>query len=230
MTVSPPPEPNPGYVEYKRRDETFYFTTVVFLVEGVLFRVPRHPFADGSDVFRQMFQLPIPDGNGNEADGCSDDRPLRLELIRENDFRQLLKALFPDHRRSQKMPKTFSEWRSVLKLSAMWEFESAKKLAVDHMSPMAIDPVDKICLARDYDVQQWLVPALNALVKRKEPIGMKDAERLGMELALKVAAIREGVTYTHQSYPLQIGERQVAHLDFTNAIDAMLVHTTLASP
>ncbi|KAH7925678.1 hypothetical protein BV22DRAFT_1010702 [Leucogyrophana mollusca] len=160
-------------------------------VEGVLFRVPRHPFVDGSDVFRQLLQPSVPDGI--EADGCSNERPLRLEHIQENDFKQLLKVLFPE---PKNMPNTFAEWRSVLKLSAMWKFESTKKLAVDHMSPMMMDPVDKICLANDYDVQQWLVPALDALATRKEPIGMKDAERLGMELTLKVAAIRERGTFS----------------------------------
>ncbi|KAH7925641.1 hypothetical protein BV22DRAFT_1128872 [Leucogyrophana mollusca] len=226
MTDSPE-EPNPytaGLEHKPQRDDTFYYTTVVFLVEGTLFRVPRHPFIDGSDVFRQMFQLPVPDGV--EADGCSDGRPLRLEFIQQNDFKQLLKVLFPHHSQPQKSsPKTFAEWRSVLKLSSMWEFESVKKLAVDHIGTMQIDPIDKIGLARDYDVQEWLVPALNELAKRKEPIGMKDADKLGMELALKVAAVRESVMSSYSGYPLQIGERQAGHIDFTNAIETML--TTL---
>ncbi|KAH7916587.1 hypothetical protein BJ138DRAFT_289051 [Hygrophoropsis aurantiaca] len=203
-----------------KQDETFYFNTVVFLVEDTLFRVPRHPFIDGSDLFRQMFELPVPDGA--QEDGSSDEHPLRLEQIKQTEFRQLLKVLFPDYTRSKKLPKSFAEWRSVLRLSTMWGFDNARDQAIKSIGAMTMDPVDKISLAKDYDVDEWLVPAIHDLVKRKEPIGVKDVEKLGLDLALKVAAIRERLTTTHSSYPLQIGDRQVSHLDFTASIQTML--------
>jgi hypothetical protein len=40
-----------------------------------------------------MFQMPAPEEKA--LDGSSDEHPLRLDGIRESDFRSLLKAMFP---------------------------------------------------------------------------------------------------------------------------------------
>jgi hypothetical protein len=63
-------------------------------VEDTLFKLPRYLFEESSDVFRDMFQLPAPEGI--PPDGSSDEQPLVLEGIRKADFRLLLEALkFP---------------------------------------------------------------------------------------------------------------------------------------
>ncbi|KAH7909358.1 hypothetical protein BJ138DRAFT_1155473 [Hygrophoropsis aurantiaca] len=214
-------------VPFVRKDDRFYFTNVVFLVESTLFRVPKHVFVNESDVFRQMFELPVPDGV--EVDGCSDERPLRLDLIKQDDFKQLLKALLPDPRNPQNNPKSPSDWISVLKLSTMWDFARIKTQAIGSLKSLTMDPIDKICLARDYHVTEWIVPTMNDLAKRKEPIGMKDVEKIGIELGLRIAAIREGIVYTagnsnyngnHQSPA--VGARDASNIDFTRAIEALL--------
>jgi hypothetical protein len=40
-----------------------------------------------------MFTLPA--GDGVQAEGHNDERPVVLEGVRSNDFQQLLKALYP---------------------------------------------------------------------------------------------------------------------------------------
>jgi hypothetical protein len=62
-------------------------------VEDTLFRVPRCYFEQESEVFRDMFQLPV--AKGTTPDGCSDEQPLRLDGIVKEDFRQLLRVTFP---------------------------------------------------------------------------------------------------------------------------------------
>jgi len=62
-------------------------------VEDTLYRVPRHPFEQESEVFRDMFGLPIV--KGAIPDGLSDEQPLHLEGIMKEDFRQLLRIMFP---------------------------------------------------------------------------------------------------------------------------------------
>lgn len=62
-------------------------------VENTLFRVPRYYFEQESDVFRDMFQFPV--AEGAVPDGCSDEQPLRLDGIKKEDFRQLLRVMFP---------------------------------------------------------------------------------------------------------------------------------------
>ena len=54
-----------------------------------------------------------------------------------------------------------------------------------------MDPIDKIVIARKFDVSTWLVPSLDALVQREKPLDLSEGNRLGLEWALKVAEVRE---------------------------------------
>ena len=62
-------------------------------VEDTLFRVPCDHFKRESKVFCDMFQLPI--SEDTLSDGCSDEQPLRLDGVTNQDFRPLLKFMFP---------------------------------------------------------------------------------------------------------------------------------------
>jgi hypothetical protein len=62
-------------------------------VEDTLFRVPRSYLEEESEVFREMYQLPI--AENTTPDGCSDEQPLRLDGVKKEDFRQLLRVLIP---------------------------------------------------------------------------------------------------------------------------------------
>jgi hypothetical protein len=62
-------------------------------VENELFKVPRQSFIQHSEVFRNMFSMPIPEGT--EPDGFSDKKPLVLQGVETHDFIQLLRYLYP---------------------------------------------------------------------------------------------------------------------------------------
>ena len=74
--------------------ESHILLIAIAQVEDTLFRVHRRYFEQESEVFRAMFQLPV--GNGVVADGSSDEQPLRLEGVKKEDFRQLLRIMFPE--------------------------------------------------------------------------------------------------------------------------------------
>ncbi len=94
-------------------DEEFYLQDIIFQVsisitllhlsynmylsclqvENRLFKVPRQIFIHQSQVFRDMFSLPVPEGT--KADGTSDDKPLKLDGIAAVDFIRLLRYLIP---------------------------------------------------------------------------------------------------------------------------------------
>ncbi len=46
-----------------------------------------------SEVFSKMFTLPPPPGE--EVEGQSDDKPIRLEGVKKEEFRSLLRLLYP---------------------------------------------------------------------------------------------------------------------------------------
>jgi hypothetical protein len=91
------------------RNEKYYLDIVHFLVrplnhgrgrcsltdgsqvEGCLFKVPRQPFENNSQIFRDMFGMPeIVD---SPREGSSDEHPLRLEGVKSWDFEQLLRVM-----------------------------------------------------------------------------------------------------------------------------------------
>ncbi|KAF9239116.1 hypothetical protein BU15DRAFT_47003, partial [Melanogaster broomeanus] len=163
-------------------------------VEGCLFHVPRGPFETESTVFRDMFLLPVPDIH--EVEGLNDARPIHLEGTRRYDFEQLMKVLFHrTHGQSQELPGDIEQWTSVLKLSTLWDFTSPRQTAIDNLSKLPVPPVDKFVLTKVYDVGSWLLPAMNELVRRPEPINMEEADRLGFETALKLASVREQLSF-----------------------------------
>jgi len=200
-----------------RRDESFYFVDVIFLVEGCLFKVPRTYFERDSEVFCGLFQFPVPQNVA--VDGSSDRQPLRLDGVKENDFRQLLKVMYPHHA-GQQDTMTSTEWTSVLKLSTMWSFDSLREQAIQNMSRLSIDPVERAALAHEYSVDEWLLPALNELAQREEPIGIEEARRLGWETALQIAAVRESfIAWNEKTAFGPRGAR--TQIDFTPRIRAV---------
>ncbi|PIL33340.1 hypothetical protein GSI_04791 [Ganoderma sinense ZZ0214-1] len=76
-----------------RRDDEFYCQDIVFLVEDVLFKVPRRPFEHESEVFSGMFALP-PVNSPYGVEGSSDDNPIQLEGVTEDEFKALLWVMF----------------------------------------------------------------------------------------------------------------------------------------
>jgi len=135
-------------------------------------------FEESSDVFRDMFSLPTPEGVS--PDGCSDKQPLFLEGTRKKDFRRLLKVMkFPVKFQVEschvadpgidckKKPRkslryaggyedsTVIEWASVLELSCKWQMAKIRKTAVEQILKLQH-------LVRD-NVQQDLLRLANKL-------------------------------------------------------------------
>lgn len=119
-------------------------------VEDTLFKLPRCLFEESSEIFRDMFSLPIQEGI--PYDGSSDDHPLVLEGVRKIDFRRLLLAMYLPakfdlrHLTGKCTSENFgdleeyevyenesilcNEWASVLELSCMWQMSRVRDLAV----------------------------------------------------------------------------------------------------
>lgn len=117
---------------------------------------------------------------------------------------------------------TLLEWIAILKLATMWDFEAIRTLAIGGLTPLLEnDPVEKVVLSRTYNVESWLLPALNKLAQRAEPIKPDEAEKLGIVTALNIAAVREccstttTTSYTTNHYGSQINAG-------TNTVESLL--------
>jgi len=194
-------------------DEEFYFQDIVIQVENRLFKVPRRVFIQESQVFRDMFSLPVPEGI--LADGTSDSKPLSLDGIMAIDFVRLLRFLFPA---KQLYPlKSLDEWTSVFKLAALWDMGDVMAEAIQNMTPLLEkQPAKQIKLSLEHGVAEWLVPGLNRLVQRAEPLNKEDVDLIGLDYALQIMTLREDCRYSSSSWSIQ--RRGEVPLDFAKEI------------
>jgi hypothetical protein len=73
----------------------------------------------------------------------------------------------------------------------MWQFDKIRQFAIEQMSKRQLDVLEKVGLARDHRVKEWLLPALNAYTRLGRPMGIEDVNHLGLDLVLKIVSIRE---------------------------------------
>jgi hypothetical protein len=97
-------------------------------------------------------------------------------------------------------PLTQDEWVSVLKLATMWELADIRARAITKLAQRGRhDPIFWVALAYQFDVKEWLVPAVNALARRDVPFEETDFARLRVlgdaeavfAFVLKVGKVRD---------------------------------------
>ncbi|KAI5997632.1 hypothetical protein F5J12DRAFT_333967 [Pisolithus orientalis] len=222
---------NSSYSEYPE----FYTQTVTFLVDGCLFRISREPLEAESTVFRDMFLLP--QGESGTVEGQNDTCPVVLRGVSKKEFESLLRALmYRQHGTNRGSDLDYDQWVSVLKLSTMWEFTGLRNAAIRYLDhPLRpLDPISKVELALQYNIEEWLLPALLVLARRSAPISIEEGRRIGFENALKLASVREkfrletvveqftctyypGALHRYNTQYLVVGDRdqKAENLDYT---------------
>jgi hypothetical protein len=78
-----------------------------------------------------------------------------------------------------------------LKLSTLWAFTELRREAIKGLSKLDLDPVDKVMLARDYKVQNWLVEGYTTLVMRDAAPTLVETRKLGYETSFQLYEMRE---------------------------------------
>jgi hypothetical protein len=72
----------------------------------------------------------------------------------------------------------------------MWNFSDLRT----HLLPLAktlVNGIEKIILARELGIQDWLVPAYLNLCQRPEPLTVEEATKLGIHSVLMISRLRE---------------------------------------
>ncbi|EAU81246.2 hypothetical protein CC1G_09490 [Coprinopsis cinerea okayama7 len=190
-TLVPPSPPillDPCQFERCKIEPEYYWPSVTFVTEGHLVRLPVELFTQHSDVFAEEYGLPRPTSDHSSLD--TGDPRIELDGIAWDDFKNFLKAVVPRSPFLEAKPTlTESEWISVLKLSTRWLFNDLRKIAIDELSKVRMDPVQRVCLAKAYDVYDWLVSGYEELVERHDPITEEEGQEVGMGVALRLCGI-----------------------------------------
>ncbi|KAF8812867.1 hypothetical protein BYT27DRAFT_6401332 [Phlegmacium glaucopus] len=141
-----------------RLDNVFNFQIVVFQVENMLFQVLRNGFNVPGTPFEAMFALPnaAMGVDGASLEGSSLENPIYLPGIKVDHFRSFLRILYPFIDRTPIVE--FDEWVGVLNLATMWSFQDIREKAIVQLSDLIKQKkvLERISLAREYRVAQWL--------------------------------------------------------------------------
>ncbi|KAH6908562.1 hypothetical protein BKA70DRAFT_1427142 [Coprinopsis sp. MPI-PUGE-AT-0042] len=160
---------------YPSRNVLHYLNFAVFRVQDQLYWVPKENLTMHSEVFAGMFSVE------NGTDGQSDENPIVLEGYKLKDFNALLRILVPKPLDSSPPQLSKEEWVSVLKLSTVWA------MAIQRLSRMDLQPLDKIAMAREVCVSKWLSEGATALVETLDGFEVESvAQVLGWETTARL--------------------------------------------
>ncbi|KAJ2924521.1 hypothetical protein H1R20_g12547, partial [Candolleomyces eurysporus] len=162
------------------KDEVYYWDTVIFLLEGCIFKVPRYQFVIGSTYFAERLR------STKEGDGA----PVIPEGATASQFRVFLKLLFPINTASTTLQLTKDEWLIILELSTRWHFHEFRKLAKEHLDPQIDDPIERIVVGRAAYVPTWVLDGYESLVTRPECISEHESERIGHLTTVRLYILR----------------------------------------
>ncbi|TDL18867.1 hypothetical protein BD410DRAFT_792853 [Rickenella mellea] len=172
-------------------DPIYYFSLLVFLVKGRLFKVPRIFFETQSAIFKNMFMLPNGVEN-HDPEGSSDANPIHLEGVKRKDFAAFLKLLIPlnplDPIHLEK-----EEWIGALEISTMWEFKRIRETAIPGLDSQTMDVTERIIFGHKYGIHEWILPAYIELATRKTAPTIEEVNRLGLVFSLKLFEAREKI-------------------------------------
>jgi len=183
-------------------DAVYYLesTFIIFLVEDHLFRVPTYRFIQESTSFWTMNKLP----SLSQLRSAELQKPNILKHVRHEDFRSLLKVLYPESI-SSKLSLSLLEWMSVLELSTRWKFSKPRALAIPKIESF-LGIVEQIIMGRRLHISSWVLGGLIALVKRIQTI--TDAEGHSLDAgyattAYRLFRIRENAASTSPDWKLK---------------------------
>ncbi|CAE6446118.1 unnamed protein product [Rhizoctonia solani] len=172
------------------RHPEFYFdnTLIAIQIENTLFNVHKYQLAKSqvfSDIFKKMDETEDP----QSGEGSS-NHPIVMNGITASDFAALLKILYarrcPSHQSATEVPLIIPAFRlaNVLKF-----FELCAELLP--IVEKDLGDVEKVVLAREFEIKEWLAPAHVRLCQREAPLTNAEARKLGVDSVLIISLMRE---------------------------------------
>lgn len=80
---------------------------------------------------------------------------------------------------------------SALRLATTYDYPALRTFAINKLDNVPLSTVERIRLAREFDLPSWQEAAYVELCERDDPITISEAISIGMEAFVQVASIRE---------------------------------------
>ncbi|KAL5633920.1 hypothetical protein ACGC1H_005944 [Rhizoctonia solani] len=172
-----------------RHPEFFFDNTLIAIqIENTLFNVHKYQLTK-SEVFSELFKMPKSEGDEPEEES-SPEHPIVIHGAAASDFAALLKVLYASHFSSNQPAPEASLVIPAFRLANLLGFSELRT----YLLPLAesnLDDVDKIVFAREFDVKEWLAPALTRLCKRDAVLTTEEARKLQVDSVLLIWRMRE---------------------------------------
>ncbi|KDN49513.1 hypothetical protein RSAG8_02215, partial [Rhizoctonia solani AG-8 WAC10335] len=106
------------------------------------------------------------------------------------DFRNMFKVLYAT---LVKGPFEFDApiLISSLRIATAYEYPELRKFSIDRLYASSLSAIQRIQLAREFDLTAWDESAFRELATREEPITQEEARELGVEKLEEIAKARE---------------------------------------
>ncbi|KAH6885529.1 hypothetical protein BKA70DRAFT_1467247 [Coprinopsis sp. MPI-PUGE-AT-0042] len=189
--------------------------SIITKVGGVLFKVPKDHFVQGSSYFENQCILPHRRCHGPQ-DGAAAPEHVLLPDVSVEEFRSFLKALSQYVRslRQSRAKLSKEQWLSVLKLSTKWFFKDLRRIAIVHLDALGLTPTDRICLGKEYHISGWVLSGYDSLVRNQDLIQDKEAERIGYKSTVTLYISREKRLYdTNPQYLREAFKQELEELE-----------------
>lgn len=86
---------------------------------------------------------------------------------------------------------TLQEWSEAFHIATLWGFEQLRAYIIKTTDSIAQDPMDRIQLADQCGLTEWLHPAYAKLCARDTSLTAEEGRRLGFERFAALSRIRE---------------------------------------
>ncbi|KAG1842887.1 hypothetical protein DFJ58DRAFT_854871 [Suillus subalutaceus] len=107
-----------------------------------------------------------------------------------NDFATLLWVWYSPKYRLDR--RSSDNWLAILELSTRWQFLEMRKLAIEQLQNLKMDPVEKIAIYNKYDIDRsLLLPEYKHLCTREGQMSIEEGEKVGLLTVLAIHQARE---------------------------------------
>ncbi|KAG9095502.1 hypothetical protein FRC06_009732 [Ceratobasidium sp. 370] len=180
-----PPKPTERHPKF-----CFDDTLIAIQIEGTVFNIHKHQLLK-STVFSDMFAIAEESSDPQKVqEGLSLDHPIVMNNISVSDFECLMTVLYASRFSTHQPAPEASLVVPAFRLANMWNFEDLCIYLLP-LAKRALNDVDKIVFAREFNVKGWLVPAYLRLCQRNEPPTTQEAHKLGVDALLFIYRLRE---------------------------------------
>jgi hypothetical protein len=96
-------------------------------------------------------------------------------------------------------PMPLLDWYDVLRLAGKWHMADLRSTAFEELTHLWIEDtaVMQLIAASQFDVREWVLPAVSFLSLRESTLSVKEMEKLTLAVAHKVLVVRD--THLKQS-------------------------------